>query len=185
MPQAEAPTSEQTITVPLKFVEEIHTFASHWLADFTDYANDDFGDDEEQTAREQEVTRLRYLAETSEALLLPPATQEQFQQWLSELAQFGNELEISPLPDETTEPSAAGLRVKLNTEQFSCAIVAIWEPDRHDEIYTYLGATGRRRGDGNRNLAQGPITRQTWRRILKDIAALNTDAHDDATTQPA
>ena len=182
-------TSEKTVVVPLKFVEETHTFASAWLADFHDYANDDFGDADEQAAREQELARIRYLADTSEALLLPPATQEQFRQWLSELTRFGHEPETEPLPAGPDESRSTGLQVKLNTEQFSCAIVAIWEPHRHGEIYTYLGATVSRQDESARKLAEGPITPQTWRRIIRDIAALEpaTDppaAHDTPTIQP-
>ena len=66
MPPAHTATQEPTIIVPFNFVHETHTFASQWVHDFHDYAEDGFGDETEQAEREQELARIRYLAETSE-----------------------------------------------------------------------------------------------------------------------
>ena len=81
MPPANTPAPEPTVAVPRAFVADIHAFASAWLEDCHDRANDRSGDDTEQADREAELARIRGIAETSETLL-QPATPEQFRQWL-------------------------------------------------------------------------------------------------------
>ena len=186
MPPAHTPTSEQHITVPLNFVHETYTFSSQWLHDFHDYAEDDFGDEEEQAERQQEMARITYLAETSETLLLgpQPATAEDFQQWVQDLARFGDKPQIEPIPHDPAEPGAAGYRVKLNTALFSYAIVAIWNPDGQEDTYSYLGAIATRHGNGGRDLADGPVTAETWHRILRDIVAMELTAYQAPATDP-
>ena len=186
MPPADSVTLEPTIIVPLNFVAETHTFASEWLAYFYDYAKDGFGDEHEQAARERELTRVRYLAETSETLLLgpQPATPDQFQQWLHDLARFGNEPAIEPIPHDRMAPGATGFRVKPNTALFSYAITAVWEPGKQGDTYSYLGAIAARHGNGRQELANGPISAETWHRILRGIVALEMTAYQAPATNP-
>ena len=186
MPPAHAVAQEPTITVPLNFVDETHTFASQWIHDFHDYAEDDFGEETEQVAREQELARIRYLAETSKTLLLgpQPATAEDFQQWVQDLARFGDKPQIEPIPHDPAEPGATGFRVKLNTALFGYAIVAIWNPDGQEDTYSYLGSITTRHGNGGRDLADGPVTPQTWGRILRDIVAMEMTAYQAPATDP-
>ena len=186
MPPARAVAQEPTITVPLNFVHETYTFTSQWLHDFHDYAEDDFGDEKEQAERQQELARITYLAETSETLLLgpQPATAEDFQQWVQDLARFGDKPQIEPIPHDPAEPGATGYRVKLNTALFSYAIVAIWNPDGQEDTYSYLGAIATRHGNGGRDLADGPVYLETWGRILRDIVAMELTAYQAPATDP-
>ena len=186
MPPAHTATQEPTIFVPLNFVHETYTFASQWIHDFHDYAEDISGDETEQAEREQELARIRYLAETSETLLLgpQPATEEQFQQWVQDLARFGTEIVIEPIPDDRTEPGATGFRVKLNTALFSYSIVAIWEHREQENTDGYMGAIAARHGNGGRDLADGPVTAETWHRILRDIVAMEMTAYQPPAADP-
>ena len=126
------------------------------------------------------------MAETSETLLLGPqtATAEQFQRWLQDLARFDDKSQIAPIPHDPAEPGATGFRVKLNTALFSYAIVAIWNPDGQEDTYSYLGAIATRHGNGGQDLADGPITAETWGRILRDIVAMELTAYQTPTADP-
>ena len=187
MPPASNPEPESAIVAPRAFVAEVHAFASAWLHDFADYAEDTFGDASEQAEREQELEHIRQLGETSETLLqaAPPATLEQFRQWVQELSRLSNRpTAIETDPENPNEPGAVRLHATLNTALFSYSIAAVWATDENGDRHSYLGAICARHGNGGRDLADGPATAATWRRILRDIVAMEMTAYQTPDTDP-
>lgn len=175
MPPTADPNREPTIAVSRQFVEAVNDFASAWLEDFHDYAEDIAGDDAEQAEREQELERIRLLAETSEALLGPaaPATPYQFRQWVHDLSWFSKRPPVVETdPTEPEGPDSLRLHVNLDTALFSYSVSAVWDTKEAGVGHSYLGATATRHGNGGRDLADGPVTADTWHRILRDIVGM-------------
>lgn len=187
MPPTADPNHEPTIAVSRQFVEEVNAFAAAWLEDFQDYAKDVSGDAAEQAEREQELERIRLLAETSEALLEPaaPATPDQFRQWVHDLSWFSKRPPVVETdPKEPEGPGSLRLHVNLDTALFGYSVSAVWDTDKAGVGRTYLGAMATRHGNGGRDLADGPATADTWHRILRDIVAMEMTEYREQTHDP-
>lgn len=106
-----------------------------------------------------------------------PPTPEQFYEWLSALARFNAQLDVSELTRERSGNSE--IRARVNTGLHRYDIYAIFQSERNDtNSGGHMGCIANRHdGTGGNDLYDGPLNILTWTAILADIVAFEAGAH--------